>query len=72
MIAVYRWRTADGKDTGMSNEATREWAEHRHEAEREVELRETGASCLHCGCAVTATNGVVTPEAAICDTCNGR
>ncbi|WP_308917221.1 hypothetical protein [Jannaschia sp. LMIT008] len=56
----------------MSNEATRDWAEHRHEAEREVKLRETGSSCLHCGCAVTTTNGVVTPEAAICDTCNGR
>lgn len=55
----------------MSNEATREWAERRRNAEREVELRETGAACLHCGCAVTATNGMVTPEAAICDTCNG-
>lgn len=57
----------------MSNEATRKWAEEQHKREQDEERRSsTGyAVCLHCNNPFPITAGVVAPEAAICDVCNG-
>lgn len=56
----------------MSNDATRTWAERRHEAERAVDDPEgRTATCLHCGRTMSASDGVITADAAICDACNG-
>ena len=64
----------------MSNDATRLWARMRHEEERRNRgsvaggdgpgLETGGDACLHCGCPVSASNGTVTKDAAICDRCN--
>ena len=64
----------------MSNDATRLWARMRHEEERRDRgsvadgdgrgMGSGGDACLHCGCPVSASNGTVTKDAAICDRCN--
>ena len=56
----------------MSNvreRATRE--ERRRREERERYLRPRQVVCLHCGNPFNPDDGVVTPDAAICDVCNG-
>lgn len=57
----------------MSNDATRDWAKEQRKREK-VEERRSGAGyaiCLHCNNPFPISAGVVTPEAAICDVCNG-
>lgn len=57
----------------MSNDATRDWAKEQRKREK-VEEQRSGAGyaiCLHCNNPFPISAGVVTPEAAICDVCNG-
>ncbi|PWK58358.1 hypothetical protein [Silicimonas algicola] len=56
----------------MSNDATRKWAQEQHQREMDAERRSGGgyAVCLHCNNPFPVSEGVVTPDAAICDVCN--
>lgn len=54
----------------MSNNSTRDWA--MNQQKRDTDTGAQYATCLHCNNPFRVTSGVVTPDAAICDTCNGR
>lgn len=57
----------------MSNDATRNWAKEQRKREK-VDEQRSGAGyaiCLHCNNPFPISAGVVAPEAAICDVCNG-
>ncbi len=56
----------------MSNDNRHKPAQDRQR--REAPERRVGVGyeiCLHCGNPFRVTDGVVTPDAAICDVCNG-
>ena len=55
----------------MSNENTKKWAQEQLSREKGEQRSGSGyATCLHCGNSFRVTDGVVTPDAAICDVCN--
>lgn len=57
----------------MSNEDTRKWANEQRKREEDSKHRSGHRfeTCLHCGNAFPADAGVVTPDAFVCDVCNG-
>lgn len=57
----------------MSNDAARSRANELRKREKAEEQRSGAgyAICLHCNNPFPISAGVVTPEAAICDVCNG-
>lgn len=55
----------------MSAENTQAWAQEQRKREKAEQSSGAGyATCLHCGNSFRVTEGVVTPDAAICDVCN--
>ncbi len=52
------------KNTGLNQKSKRD--------DRDLEDGANNATCLHCNNPFRVSNGVVTPDAAIYDVCNGR
>lgn len=52
------------KNTGLNQKSKRD--------DCDLEDGANYATCLHCYNPFRVSNGVVTPDAAICDVCNGR
>jgi hypothetical protein len=57
----------------MSNDGRRKAVQERRRREAQERSADVECEiCLHCGNPFRATDGVVTPDAALCDVCNGR
>ncbi len=52
------------KNTGLNQKSKRD--------DCDLEDGANYATCLHCNNPFRVSNGVMTPDAAICDVCNGR
>ncbi|MFU1479644.1 hypothetical protein ACM25N_18780 [Roseovarius sp. C7] len=60
------------KNKGLSPMSKRDDRDQRDNQNRDLEDGANYATCLHCNNPFRVSEGVVTPDAAICDVCNGR